>query len=603
MKHLLKLALFAALLTGVSCTRIGLGEDTSSPVNAAFQVSVSNLSVNGATVAFVTEQDNIATYKMVGPVPGLQLNYLALDPIERKAYIEENGREIPAGEAQALTGLKAGTNYVVGAIGYDAAGGFVTAPTFRSFTTKNLSVALAAEVVTEEPGNYEAKAVLTVDEYTASYNYVFDQEHASLTDDELLALLKSKGTGVQTGKGSANLSFKGTTADPVVCAVLAFDQAGDPAPLMKVKLNFASAIDGNKAYWVMNEQNEEMTEVSTGVFEFTKDVQAGDTFTIMYHKVQYGFISYSGNGGVGRVEHLKAAVPFYNIPAGTASPYYVEKAVGRMALMEDGANAFWVNVDNPGPLKVRADFTKDVPRYYLEYQAPADPSIVLKQNFDLFVWGADYSVPIAGSGVGGATIGSDQAINYDGTEAATPNTVKTTAAGVDPVGHWGPDTLYPCSEDYVKNRDLVGWTFGYLAELAGQVRLSKGTLGWQGWLITPKLPVAANTTVTLSFDCARFGPYAVDFPVSVLGGGTFKSGKVDAKGDGFVDVTVSGTLYNITATDCPPYANTDPNKPWSHVVLTIEGAGPDTQIMWDARPITSSKSDIRLRLDNILITQ
>ena len=606
MKHLMRIALCACLLlAGTACARIGLGEDTSSPVNAAFKVSVSSLGANGATVAFVTEQDNIASYKMVGPVPGLQLNYLALDPIERKAYIEDNGRDIPADEPQALTGLKTGTNYVIGAIGYDAAGGIVTAPTFASFTTRSLAGSLVTEITAEELGNYQAKAVLTVDEYTASYNYVFDQVHATLSDDELVALLKGKGEGVKTGKGSATFEFAGTEPSPVLCAVLRFDQAGDAAELLKSKVSFASAIDENKAYVAVGDVNTELSETSAGVFEGILPVKPGDTFTILYHKAVYGFISYSGNGGVGRVVNPYAAVPFYNLPAGTASPYYVEKAIGRMGSVADAANPFWVNLDAPGDLLVRVDFSKDVPRYYLEYQVPADPSVVLRQNFDLFVWGGDYTIPCLGSGVNGATIGSDDCINYDGTEASVPNTVKSTNAGIDPFGYYGEGTEHPCSAEYIKNRDMEGWTLGFVAELPGCVRLSKGTIGWQGWLITPKLSsLAANSTITLSFDCARFGDYAADLPVSILGPGTFKSGKVDAKGDGLVDVSASGTSFAITPEYCPPYANAFVNKPWSHFVLSIEGAGPDTQIIWDARPMVNpSKSEIRLRIDSILITK
>lgn len=593
-----------ALLTGVACAQIGLGEDTSSPVNAAFQVAVSSIGANTATVDFVTEQDNIATYRMVGPVDGLELNYLAMDAIQRKAYIAEHGKDMAAGEPFQLSGMKSKTTYVVGAYGIDKDGTVVTAPTFASFQTKGLEIALQVEKVSEEPGNYAARADVTIDENTASYAYIFDQEHASLTDAELIALLKAKGAGVKTETKSATLTFNSTQPGAVICAVLPFDQIGEAAALVKGKVNFAAAVDENATRLQGDDVTVELQEVSTGIFEGEAAVPASTSFTVVYKKQAYGFISYSGNGGVGRVENPKAAVPFYNLPADTPSPYYVEKAVGRMALVEAEANPFWVNLEAPGEILFRADFTREIPRYYIEYKAAADPKVVLKQNFDLFVWGADYSIPIYGSGVGGGTIGSDDIINYDGTEAAVPNTVKTTAAGIDPFGYYGEGTEHPCSEEFIRNRDMVGWTLGFVAEGPGYIRLSKGTLGWQGWLITPKLStLAPGTKLTLSFDCARFGPYAVDMPVSILGSGSFTGGKVNAKGDGFVDVSASGTLYNITPTDCPPYDNAYANKPWSRIVLTVEGAGPDTQIMWDARPVTSSKSDIRLRLDNILITQ
>lgn len=601
----LTMAAAAVLLTGaVACTRVGWGEDLSSPVNAVFRFDVSSIGANTATVEFETDQDHIATYKLVGPVSSADLNYLNMDAIQRKAYIEENGKEVPSDKPCLLSGMKSMTSYVVGAFGLDQAGTVVTAPTFATFKTNGLDVSVSIEKLAEEAGNYKARAYIGVDANTASYAYLFDMEHASLSDADLVALLQAKGSGVKTGTTDQTLDFSSSTAGALICAVLPFDQIGEPAALVKAKATFAQSVDENATQVKVGDASYQLNEVSAGVFEGEIPVSAQATFTLIREKKEYGFISFSGNGGVGRVEHPNATLPFYNIPAGTASPYYVEKSIGRMNTVEAGANPFWVNLEKDGSVRFRADFSKDVPRYYIEYLAPADPSIVLKQNFDLFVWGADYTIPVYGSGVGGGTIASADCINYDGTEVATPNSVKTTATGIDPFGYYGEGTEYPCSEEYIRNRDMVGWTFGYLCELAGCVRLSKGTLGWQGWLITPALSsIAANTTLTLSFDCARFGPYAVDMPVNIIGSGTFKSGKVNATGAGFVDVAASGTQYNISATDCPPYENAFANKPWSRIVLTIEGAGPDTQIMWDSRPVTSSKSDIRLRIDNILITQ
>ena len=587
------------LLTGAAaCAQIGWGEDLSSPVNAVFRVDVKKLGATEATVEFYTEEDNIRSFLVAGPAPATECDYLSMDAITRLAFIQEHGKPAESPFLKTLKGLKPRTAYYIGAIGIDAAGTVVTAPTFSTITTAAISVQLSLMATVDIPGDRQATGAITPDESVASYNYVIGQEYAAMSDEELKALLAAKGTGVKSGSGYQGVSFSSATPEDVVLAVLPFGADGDAGDLFKAVVSFTP--EKAPVYTC----GKELKEVSTGIYEGIVNVRPVDSFTINRDGVEYGFISYSGNGGVGRVENLLAAMPFYNIPEGTPSPYYVEKAVGRMASTAAGGNAFWVNLEAAGPLKIRVDFTRDEPRYYLEFQVPADPSIVLKQNFDLFVWGADYTIPIYGSGVGGGTIASDAAINYDGTEAAQPNVVKTTATGVDPVGYWGEGTLYPCSEEYVKNRDLVGWTFGYLAELAGCVRLSKGTLGWQGWLITPKLSsLSANTTITLAFDCARFGPYAVNMPVNILGSGSFKNGKVDAKGDGFVDVTASGQEYNITAADCPPYENAFANKPWSRVVLTIEGAGPDTQIMWDARPVTSSKSDIRLRIDNILITK
>ena len=71
-----------------------------------------------------------------------------------------------------------------------------------------------------------------------------------------------------------------------------------------------------------------------------------------------------------------------------------------MAATADGGNDFWTNLSEDAQILVRVDLTyaDGTPRYWLELVEADDPNLLLEQNFDLFVWGGDYTLASGGKG-------------------------------------------------------------------------------------------------------------------------------------------------------------------------------------------------------------
>lgn len=593
----------SVLLSGVSCVEYGLGEDTSTPINAAFQVVVSSLGANTATVDFVTEQDNIATYRFVGPVKGLDLNYLAMDAIQKKAYIVEHGKDVPAGEPFNLSGMKSMTDYVVGAYGIDKSGTIVTAPTFATFKTKALDVSLQVEKVSEESGNYSAKATVTIDESTASYAYIFDQDHASLSDAELIALLKSKGEGVKTETKSATFTFNSKKAGAVICAVLPFDQLGEESVLLKNKFTFAQKVDENSTYVLVGDAPYELNEVSAGVFEGDIKVSAESSITVMYQKKAYGFRPFSGNGGVGAVNNVNAAMPYYsNKDDASRFIYTCKKAAGQVLGIEDGGVAFWTNLPADGELYVKFDFSRSKPIYYMRLNEAVDPAIVLEETFDLCVsGGAFWEASALGAGTG--LVFTDFPNGYD---EGTKGAVSYTGISGD-IFNWGVSNpgVPDATEEFITARELLGWKFRSVAETAGCIRIGKSSTTkpeYMGSATTPPLSALTGpTNVTVSFDMLRFGGQDPNVKVRVLGGGSFTDAKVNVDGASTeTSVSASGEVFTVTSELCSQITNSVVHKGWSHFTLSVAGATPQTTIMIDGTECENAKNG-RFMFDNVLI--
>lgn len=61
------------------------------PISAAIEIGVEEVTPSSAKIRLTTEQENVASYKIVKPTPISEFEYAAHDAIDRLAFIEERG--------------------------------------------------------------------------------------------------------------------------------------------------------------------------------------------------------------------------------------------------------------------------------------------------------------------------------------------------------------------------------------------------------------------------------------------------------------------------------------------------------------------------------
>jgi hypothetical protein len=541
------------------------------PISAAIEIGVEEVTPSSAKIRLTTEQENVASYKIVKPTPISEFEYAAHDAIDRLAFIEERGEAAGAPFEQTLAGLMPKVEYSFAVVGLDASGQRITAPTFARFTTAYASSLVEARFETNPDETFTFTGKITPNAYTVSYRYIFDSDHNEATEAELRALLEAGGSGVKTDKGVKELELVKSDKTGVTLAVLSYDDANRPGEFTST---FVSTED--MASVIVDGKETQLARPTEGVdiFEGKVAVPAKSGFTVAINKVAYGFAPYSGNGGVGKVENMMSAAPYYSSSTiADSRGYDCKMAVGRMAATADGGNDFWTNLSEDAQILVRVDLTyaDGTPRYWLELVEADDPNLLLEQNFDLFVWGGDYT--LASGGKGTAPIADGDVIAGD---------------------------------LYLKNRNMTGWEVRRIAEHPGTVRLNKSASGshkYSGYLKTPKLAaLTAPTNITLEFDICRFAGDG-DIYITVEGAGTYTAAAVNIDGAAAATtVAASGTDFVVTNDLCSKQANTVINKPWSHVELSIAGATAETQIKFDGSRGKDSASD-RCLLDNIKITK
>lgn len=343
----------------------------------------------------------------------------------------------------------------------------------------------------------------------------------------------------------------------------------------------------------------DLTEGTPGVFTGTVAVSKSDSFTILLDNVEYGFESYSGNGGVGTVNSVYACVPFYN-----GYTYSVRQSRGRMSSKKnsdtDKVNAFWVNLGADANVAVKIDRSNadGVVRYDL-HVVENDPAVVLSQSFDLFVWGGDWTYPgkVSTSG-SSAPLDYDKVAEMDGTEAGLPKKASYTSFGVRvPTAETSPA--------YVVNRGLEGWGIENIYEFPGYIRLCNtvtGTPQQFGVLTTPALTaLAGSAKITVEFEGLRFASDG-DITVKVLNAGRITSASVLKDGQGSpITITPAGdTSFLITLAHGSKHAN-EVAKTFSKFTFEVDGATSATQICWDSKSVGDKSTAGRYCLDNILI--
>lgn len=591
-------SLLAALVA--SCESDGIEQG---PISAAFTIEVEDITPSAAKITLTSAQQEVTSYRIVRPVPLAEFEYAGYDAVDRLAFIEERGTAAEAPYSETVRDLDPRVKYLFAAVGLDASGQIVTAPTFGQFETK---YAVSMVETTFEPnpdGTFTFTGRITPNEYTISYRYFFNDKHNDLTEAEMKTYLQSSAGDVIAASGVKEVQLTAASKSGVTLAVLSYDdsgRAGECAAAFTSTESSASVIvDGTET------KLPRLTE-DADIFEGKVSVKARSEFIVSINKVEYGWMDYSGNGGVGKIENPMSACPYYTSVDIAGSPgYSCSKAVGRMT---QGGNKFWTNLPADGQILVRVDLTYDeTPRYYIETVEPEDPNLILEQDFDLFVWGGDYSLASAGKGTAPISEAGAYAAVLDGTEPGTKGAAAYTAPGIDTFSTPGAaDSGDIANDRYLANRDMTGWEAKYISEYPGHIRLNKSSSAhaYDGYIQTPKLTkLTAASNVTLEFDMCRMGNNADDIYVSILGAGTYTGGQVVATGESSAAaVAASGTDFIVTADHCKAQANNVVNKPWAHIELTIAGATAETQIRIDASHGANSTVN-RILLDNIRITK
>ena len=399
----------------------------------------------------------------------------------------------------------------------------------------------------------------------------------------------------EVGADVLSVTQKGLSAEePIRFTMYAVGQLPDSKDSEPVSLTF-QLVDTSEGVWVRKSNGElfELTESEAKIYTGTVSVSAADSFEILVENVPYGFLSYSGNGGVGTVNNDRACVPFYTYPA---AEYYVRRSLGRMA--SDPLNKFWINLTADARIDLRIDCTQDPFRYDLQLVEADDPALILAQYFDLMVYGGDWIQAGKNAKSGRMGQSTDTAL-IDGTEPGEKEASYTTfGAKIASEGEASPA--------YLANRGLTGWGIAHCFEFPGYIRLSNtanSSGNMYGILTTPKLTALSGpTSITLTFDAVRFASTS-DIPVKVLGAGTIKTASVrieEGTAETAITPAADGQSIAITSTHCPKHANDDFKK-WSCFTLTIDGATAETQIRWDTTGVGAESKDGRICLDNLAI--
>ena len=341
----------------------------------------------------------------------------------------------------------------------------------------------------------------------------------------------------------------------------------------------------------------ELNQTGDNIWTAKTTSAAKCSFFIIKDGIEYGFTSYSGNGGIGTIKNEFSILPFYTFPE---AEYYVRESIGQMCT--DNKNDFWIELPDEREINIRiyGSPSDNILRYHIYLSDNADDSIVLEEHFDLLTHGGDWAQ--AGKNKqAGRYSGSDSAAgNIDGTEPGTEFATYTTS-GYEITSHT------EVSATYLHNRNLDGWEISNCYEFPGYIRLSLSSKGEQkyGALTTPALTdLAPGSTITVKFDGLRFASNG-GIPIKVIGSGNITSAYAVVEGKGEkVTITPSGDGKNFIITEalCPKHANAD-LKSWSFFTFTVEGAGPDTKISWDTDKADETSGNTRFCLDNIVISK
>ena len=347
--------MFCAALLLCSCAR---ESEPDSNVKAVVKLSVSDILSSSATITVESRQKDVTGYLLLPPQKYDDVApYLSMDAIEKLAIIKDKAQKQENLTPLRVQGLKPRNKYFVGVVGVDSGGEIITAPVFTTFETVTLNTALSTVYEGRTPeGKYAFKAKLSPDPSTVKYKYVFDGKYIASTAAELREVLLSSSPDVKTATEAVEVGIESETKK-VMLAALPFDLDGNEGQLSSLlsagDMTLVTVdIDGV--------QTLESTEEDDNVYEGIVNVPSTAEFTVTISGEQYGFLSWSGVGGVGSfTEKYNIAYPPVGLNAaqnGTRPlSYSVSKSIGRMAKISDGGNKFWISLGAPAKLFVRID--------------------------------------------------------------------------------------------------------------------------------------------------------------------------------------------------------------------------------------------------------
>ena len=337
-----------------------------------------------------------------------------------------------------------------------------------------------------------------------------------------------------------------------------------------------------------------LTQTKTDIFEGEVSMTAVSTFNITVDDVPYGFLSYSGAGGLGKCNSDYSALPWYNrASAQTAKSsvdYYTGRATG--AMVKNGGNKFYTNLSADSKVYFKIDLTGETPIYYMELVKAADSSVVFHEDFDLCVCGGDFAIVLAGTSLDATKTGYEGG-KKSGNTANQPGTTFDYPYVVDPA-----DGTKAASDSYIASRGLTGWEFKYAGERPGALQLCSG--GISGYMITPAFSsLTGATDVTVAIEIERFATNSVDpIKVILLGGGTFTDGSVSVEAYAAASRGAASKLYSAIGSDtfsiaddeyCPhSLGNNDKDKPHSYFTLHATGVTAATKLKIDAKKAGSN---------------
>ncbi len=595
--------LLSAILLLIACQRDpGVSADTD--VRAAIRLSVSEILSSSARISVECRQDDVVSCLITPPQKweGEAAEYLSMDAIEKWDFISASGRE-SALEGQLFRGLSSRSRYFVGAVGLDAQGKVITAPVFTTFETVMMSVALSAQYTGRtDDGRYAFAASIVPDKSTASYKYIFDDIHIKAGADEIRKLLLSDAADVHTATEPVDLTLT-SEGRKVVVAALPYDMDGNPGDVAMLvaagEMTLVSVDFGTPVELPAVDKDDK-------IFEAVVDAPASGEFTVTVNGEQYGFLPYSGNGGVGSFTGKEGiAYPAVGLDAAQTGTrplsYSISKAVGRMQKISEGGSRFWCSTGAAGKLFIRIDLSHEdgIPRYY--FRIPEPENVILHESFDLFAYSGDYMKPANGCAVAltpdvadGTEPGEMQAWNMTNAQGANKNEVGYQKTWYDYPTQVSGKVL--ASESYIRNRDMSGWKILNCGEKVGAIQLSVSGTDTFGVLETPALTALEGTAeVTLEIDIARFSTSSKNkIAIRIGGEGTFLSGEVQVDGKDSKTLEVSGSEYQFgyEADVCPPSkSNGALDKPVSHFKFRIGNAGPQTTVIVDASVGANAKRD------------
>lgn len=589
------------LLLG-ACQRDAVSSDTD--VRAAIRLSVSDVLSSSAKISVECRQTDVVSCLVTPPQKweGEAAEYLSMDAVEKWDFISANGRAASL-ESQLFRNLAAQSRYFVGAVGLDADGKVITAPVFTTFETVSMSVSLSASYAGRSgDGKYAFTASIAPDRSTAEFRYVFGDAHISATAGELRELLLGGGADVKAASEAVDLTLE-SPSKKVLLAALPYDMDGNPGDVAMLvaagEMTLVSVDLGGSTELPSLEDNEY-------VYEGTVDAPASAEFTVTINGEQYGFMPYSGNGGVGSFTGKEGiAYPAVGLDAAQTGTrpltYSVSKSVGRMQKLSEGGSRFWCATGAAGKLFVRIDLScgDGIPRYY--FRIPEPEGVLLHESFDLFAYSGDYMKPANGCAVAltpdavdGTEPGEMQAWNMTNAQGANKNEVGYQKTWFDYPTQVSGKVL--ASEAYIRNRDMDGWKILNCGEKVGAIQLSVSGTDTFGVLETPALSALDGTSdVTLELDIARFSTSSKNkIAVRIGGSGSFLSGEVTVDGKDTRALELSGSEYQFgyEADICPPSkSNGALDKPVSHFKFRIGGATAQTTVIIDSSVGANAKRD------------